>query len=351
MLNLNEYNNKIYDQINESERYDYTGVRGNKAKNIKDLNIKILLSKLIENGITDIRAQANILGHIKHECNFVQKTENANWSTSRLMSVFGNKFGKTKEEQKTNIENLLLKDRISAKEGKTERGELIKEFLYGNRKDLGNTQKGDGYKFRARGLIQLTGRYNYSNIGDIIGIPLEERPEQANNPKYIFDIAIEYLKSRISIKEMSDFEKVTDAIAYKNHNNPTSREYRVRKASSDKYYQYLKKDQLKPYNPDSNTDNNLFSAIYGSGKFNIETSNRSDDSVDYADNDHMSTEDSFRELSKKYRTSKPKKEKDTEENSDDYIKPSKPVDIKEKYGSVENLGNILAEKSSDFTHA
>lgn len=42
---------------------------------------------------------------------------------------------------------------------------------YENRKDLGNTQKGDGTRFRGRGLIQLTGRFNYTRASEELKDP------------------------------------------------------------------------------------------------------------------------------------------------------------------------------------
>lgn len=42
---------------------------------------------------------------------------------------------------------------------------------------LGNTEPGDGYRFRGRGFFQVTGRYNYQKFGDIAGIPLTENPD------------------------------------------------------------------------------------------------------------------------------------------------------------------------------
>ncbi len=48
-----------------------------------------------------------------------------------------------------------------------------------NRPDLGNTQPGDGARYTGRGFIQLTGRYNYRQFGQQLGIPLEDNPELA----------------------------------------------------------------------------------------------------------------------------------------------------------------------------
>ncbi len=46
-------------------------------------------------------------------------------------------------------------------------------------RSLGNTHPGDGYKFRGRGYVQITGRWNYKNMGKLIGVDLLAKPELA----------------------------------------------------------------------------------------------------------------------------------------------------------------------------
>lgn len=67
---------------------------------------------------------------------------------------------------------------------------------YDGRKDLGNTQPGDGYRFKGRGFIHLTGRHNYKKFGDRIGEDLVNNPEKAAEPEIALKIALEYWKDR-----------------------------------------------------------------------------------------------------------------------------------------------------------
>lgn len=67
---------------------------------------------------------------------------------------------------------------------------------YDGRQDLGNTQPGDGARFRGRGYIQLTGRVNYQKYGKQLGIPLAEQPDLACCPEVAACLLTAYLAER-----------------------------------------------------------------------------------------------------------------------------------------------------------
>lgn len=85
---------------------------------------------------------------------------------------------------------------------------------YEGRKDLGNTQPGDGVRYKGRGLIQLTGRANYTAAGRALGLDLIAHPELAEKPRNAARIAGWYWNSRkiTPIAERDDLVGVTKKI-------------------------------------------------------------------------------------------------------------------------------------------
>lgn len=87
-----------------------------------------------------------------------------------------------------------------------ERGSTSYFDRYEGRADLGNTQKGDGYKFRGRGFVQLTGRANYVKAGTKLNVSLAIDPDIALDP----DIAAKIMfvgmaEGWFTTKKLSDY--------------------------------------------------------------------------------------------------------------------------------------------------
>lgn len=92
--------------------------------------------------------------------------------------------------------------------------EIASGAAYEGRKDLGNTQKGDGIRFKGRGLIQLTGRQNYSDYGDYAGLDLLKAGNEiliAITPSYALDVALWFWQKRNlnSFADRDDLRSIT----------------------------------------------------------------------------------------------------------------------------------------------
>lgn len=68
--------------------------------------------------------------------------------------------------------------------------------LYENRTDLGNDQPGDGAKFRGRGFVQITGRWDYTHFGLETGHDLVGNPDLALDPSIAADVLAVFFKER-----------------------------------------------------------------------------------------------------------------------------------------------------------
>ncbi len=102
--------------------------------------------------------------------------ENLNYKVSALIALFG--------KHRISEEDANLYGRNDAT-GQKANQEMLANILYGGefgRRNLGNTEHGDGWKYRGRGLKQLTGRANYKACGAALGIDLIDDPDQLAQP-------------------------------------------------------------------------------------------------------------------------------------------------------------------------
>jgi predicted chitinase len=81
-------------------------------------------------------------------------------------------------------------------------------------KALGNKKVGDGAKYKGRGYIQLTGRYNYKRAGQALGLPLEAKPELVEKPAVAAKVAVWFWQQRVQPKvdNFHDTKSVTKPI-------------------------------------------------------------------------------------------------------------------------------------------
>ena len=92
--------------------------------------------------------------------------------------------------------------------------EKIANIVYASRMGNGDTASGDGYKFRGRGAIQLTGRENYTNFGKTIGLTAEQVIDYVQTKKGALESACWYWKSRNinAACDASDIVKMTKLV-------------------------------------------------------------------------------------------------------------------------------------------
>lgn len=140
-------------------------------------------------GITNKFALAAILGNIKKESNFRVIEENLNYSSTsndRIRRIFGSRVAHLSDEQLNKIKR---------------NPQEFAEMVYGHQtvigRSMGNTEPGDGWKYRGRGYIQITGKSNYKKFGDLLKVDLVGNPDLAKDPEIALQIVFHFIVSGI----------------------------------------------------------------------------------------------------------------------------------------------------------
>lgn len=153
------------------------------SPNARDEFVQVLVNtadEFDEAGINTRIRLAHFLTQVMTETGGLTRLdENMNYSYETLLRVFSRKI-------------------VTEQQAKAIAGDPIKvaNWVYGNR--LGNRGRhtNDGYNYRGSGFVQLTGRWNFRNLGNELKLPLEDHPELARQAREGLLAAIAYWRSR-----------------------------------------------------------------------------------------------------------------------------------------------------------
>lgn len=145
---------------------------------------------------TPIRIAAFIAQTAHESAEYTSLIENLNYSADALMRVWPSRFT---PEKVTSY---------------ARQPEKIANCVYANRMDNGDELSGDGWRYRGRGVIQITGRYNYEACGTALKLDLVSKPELLEQPLNTFRSAAWYWASRKlnALADNQDFKGITRGI-------------------------------------------------------------------------------------------------------------------------------------------
>lgn len=154
---------------------------------------------LAEAGISDSPQRlAYFLAQLAHESAGMRRLEESlSYSARRLIQVWPSRFPTE-----------------AAAAPYARNPEKLANNVYANRLGNGDEASGDGWRYRGRGLIQITGKANYADMGARIGVDLVSQPDRASDPLTALTVAVAYWQARDlnRFADRGDFTGLTRAI-------------------------------------------------------------------------------------------------------------------------------------------
>ena len=157
---------------------------------------------------------ASFLAQTSHESGgYTMLSENLNYRAATLAACWPNRFAVLGADKKPVKENGKLVPTAVANSiaGKAE---LIANLVYSSRMGNGPAESGEGWKFRGRGLKQLTGKDNYTRCGSNLGVDLVSNPDLLLEPMYAARSAGWFYKTNnlSSFADVGDIKGMTKRI-------------------------------------------------------------------------------------------------------------------------------------------
>lgn len=161
----------------------------------------IFTEKLLKYEINTDKRISSFISQCAYESDdFTILKENFNYRWQRLRVVFPKYF------PTDDIAKLYA--------SKSNKKEAIPNRVYANRMENGPEESGDGYRYCGRGIIQLTGKHNYTKFANAINMPLEQVPNYLETPEGALHSACWFWKIN-NLNELADVEnhiRITEII-------------------------------------------------------------------------------------------------------------------------------------------
>ena len=185
-----ESNTSSVDRLDQNRMLSCYRGKGQKSLNSTQVNSLQELLKIWDRqpASADDRWLAFILGSLAYETgDFRVQVENLSYrSADRISAIWRSTFP-TPESATEFVNN----------------PEALANRIYGNR--LGNNEMGDGFRYRGRGLVQLTGRADYRKYGKLVGEKLEEEPDLLLRPEIGAKVAFEQFLPGDKASQLAQF--------------------------------------------------------------------------------------------------------------------------------------------------
>lgn len=175
-------------------------------------NVEFIVKRLNAEGITNPYTQAGILAVISKESSFIPKSEKpySNTSNDRIRKIFS-RTKNLSDSQLTKIKN---------------DPKAFFDLVYDGK--IGN-KTGEGYKFRGRGLNQLTGRANYEKLNKYTDVDIVKNPDKVNDFPTAVDVVIGFFKrafeksnnklGEYGMKDANDAKNIASGVGVAYHAN------------------------------------------------------------------------------------------------------------------------------------